>query len=151
LGRHRRSGIPAAAAKVLGTSLEAVVPLQRHPPRLVLAASVAELMALGALITTGAAAAMAALVACSTVLLAVVFTNTRRVLVITTKGNVILTASTSGWPNGVVGPAEQSLQLPAPVGIGVPMTVGTSTWWVDRSSYYWLKRARSLHGAEATG
>jgi hypothetical protein len=143
-GRHHRAGMPAAAAKVLGTSCDAIVPLQRHPPRMVLAFSLAELVALGALITTGAVAAMVALLVCSAGLVAVAFTNTRRVLVITTKGNVILSASTSGWPNGVVGPADRSLELPAPTGIGVAMTVGTSTWWIDRSSYRWLNRARSL-------
>jgi hypothetical protein len=74
----------------------------------------------------------------------VVVTNTRRVLVLTTKGNVILTASTTGWPNGVVGPAGESLRLPAPAGMGVTLTLGTTTWWIDRSSYRWLSRARSM-------
>src|SRR5580704_2230691 len=100
LGRHHRAGIPGAAAQVLATPVEVVVPLQRHSPRLVLAASLAELAAFGVLIGTGTVAAMVALFACSAVLLGVVFTNTRRVLVLTTKGNVILTASTTGWPNG---------------------------------------------------
>jgi hypothetical protein len=149
LGRHHRAGIPAAAAKVLATSVDAVVPLQRHPPSVVLAASVAELAALGVLIATGAVAAMIGLVACSAALIAVVFTNTRRVLVITTKGNVILTASASGWPNGVDGPVESSLRLPAPAGMGVTMTVGATTWWIDRSSYRWLDRARSIQAAES--
>jgi hypothetical protein len=149
-GRHHRAGIPAAAAKVLGTSCDAIVPLQRHP-RMVLASSLAELVALGALIATGAVAAMVALLVCSAGLVAVAFTNTRRVLVITSKGNVILSASTSGWPNGVVGPADRSLELPAPTGIGVPMTVGTSTWWIDRSSFRWLNRARSLLDPKKAG
>jgi hypothetical protein len=150
-GRHHRAGIPAAAAKVLGTSCEVVVPVQRHPPCLVLASSLAELVALGALIATGALAAMVALLVCSAGLVAVAFTNTRRVLAITTKGNVILSASTSGWPNGVVGPADRSLQLPAPVGIGVQISLGTSIWWIDRSSYRWLNRARILHDVDAPG
>jgi hypothetical protein len=111
---------------------------------MVLASSIAELVALGVLIATGAVAAMVALLVCSAALVAVAFTNTRRVLVITPKGNVILSASTSGWPNGVVGPADRSVELPVPAGIGVPMTVGARTWWIDRSSYRWLNRARSL-------
>jgi hypothetical protein len=88
---------------------------------------------------------------CSAGLLAVAFTNSRRVLVMTTKGNVILSASTTGWPNGVVGPADRSLQLPTPRGIGVPMTVGAGTWWIDRSSFRWLNRARSLHDSQTAG
>jgi hypothetical protein len=151
LGRHHRAGIPAAAAKVLATPVDVVVPLQRHSPRLVLAASLAELATFGILIGIGTVGAMIALFVCSAVLLGVVVTNTRRVLVLTSKGNVLLTASATGWPNGVVGPAGESLRLPAPAGMGVTLTVGSATWWIDRSSYRWLSRARSMQGADATG
>ncbi len=144
LGRRRRGGIAAAAAKLLGTSVESALPLQRHPPWVVLTASVAELGALAVLIGTGSIAAGVLLLACSVLLVVVVVTNTRRVLVITAKGNVILTASTSGWPDGVVGPADPAIRLPEPAGLGVAVTIGGGRWWIDRSSYRSLRRARSL-------
>jgi hypothetical protein len=69
----------------------------------------------------------------------------------TTKGNVLLTASTSGWPNGVVGPADRSLVLPRPSGLGVAVRLGTASWWIDRSSYRSLNRARSSQDAGTAG
>jgi hypothetical protein len=149
--RHRRRDVPAAAARLLATSVDAAVPLQRHPPSLVLGVSLLELLAVGSLIATGSPVAMGLLLVCSVILLAVMFTNTRRVLAMTTKGNVLLTASTSGWPNGVVGPADRSLVLPRPSGLGVAVRLGTASWWIDRSSYRSLNRARSFQDAGTAG
>jgi hypothetical protein len=131
---------------VLGTPVTVAVPLQRHRPETVLAASVAEIAGLAALVATGRLAAMAVLVALSTVLIVVAATNTRRVLVLTGKGNVVLAASLSGRPNGVVGPAPRRIEIPEPAGLGVRVGVGGGTWWVDRSAFRALRRARSAQG-----
>jgi hypothetical protein len=136
---------------VLRTEVSAVVPLQRHPPTLVLGVSVAELIAAVALVATGSVVAFIALLAVSIALGFVVATNRRQVLVLTGKGNVILSASTTGWPNGVVGPADRRIELPEPKGLGVVVIVAGQPWWVDRSSYRWLAQARSVQEAEAAG
>ena len=147
---RRRTGLTAEAAKLLGTSVSAALPLQRHPPLIVLATSVAEIVALVGLIATGRLAAMGLLLALSVVLVVVVATNTRRVLVLTTKGNVLLAASVSGRPEGVVGPVPRQLTIPEPVGFGVSVDLEGARWWVDRSSFRLLRRARLVQ-AEVGG
>jgi hypothetical protein len=137
-------GTAAAAAALLGTPVGAAVTLQRHHPGLVLGASLAELAALVSLIATGSLASFAVLVAASAALVGLVATNRRRVLAVTGMGTVILAASLTGWPNGVVGPAERDLELPEPSGLGVGITVGGRPWWVDRSSFASLRRARTM-------
>jgi hypothetical protein len=136
---------------VLRTEVSAVVPLQRHPPALVLGVSVAELIAAIALVATGSLVAFVALLLISVALGFVVATNRRQVLVLTGKGNVILSASMSGWPNGVIGPADRHIMLPEPKGLGMVVIVAGQPWWVDRSSYRWLAQARSVQEAEAAG
>ncbi len=125
----------AAAGAILGTPVSAAVLLQRHHPGLVLGASLAELAALGSLIATGSLAGFIVLLATSAALAAVVATNRREVLAVTGLGTVVLAASLSGWPNGVVGPAERTVDLPPPAGLGVRVTLGGRSWWVDRSSF----------------
>jgi hypothetical protein len=142
-GARRRAGLTAEAAKVLGTPVTVAVALQRRRPDTVLAASIAEIAGLAVLIATGRLAAMAVLVALSTILIVVAATNTRRVLVLTGKGNVVLAASLSGRPNGVIGPAPRRIELPEPTGLGVSVDVGGGKWWVDRSAFRALRRARS--------
>jgi hypothetical protein len=137
-------GTAAAAAGLVGAPVGAAVTLQRHHPGLVLGTSVAELGALAGLAGTGSLASFAALLATSALLAAVVVTNTRRVLAVTGMGTVVLTATITGWPNGVAGPAERALELPQPSGLGVRVAVAGRTWWVDRSSFGSLRLARTL-------
>jgi hypothetical protein len=132
------------AGTLLGTPVTAAVPLQRHQPALMLVASVAEVVALVALVATANLTALAVLVALSIILIVGLFTNTRRVIALTGKGNVILSASLGGWPNGVVGPGPHHLELPEPHGVGVAVKLEQTTWWVDRSSFRYLARARAL-------
>jgi hypothetical protein len=146
---RRRLGLIGGASKLLGTTVAAAVPLQRHNPALVLAASLAELAALGALIATGSLVAMSALVVVSILLVVVMVTNTRNVLALTGKGNVLLSASMRGWPAGVVGPAPRDLDLPAPAGLGVRISIAGESWWIDRSAYRLLRRAREIAAAGA--
>jgi hypothetical protein len=146
---RRRLGLTGGASKLLGTTVESAVPLQRHNPSLVLAASLAELAALGTLVATGSLVAMSALVVVSVLLVVVMMTNTRNVLALTGKGNVRLSASLRGWPTGVVGPAPRTLDLPAPAGLGVRVDIAGETWWIDRSAYRLLRRARDIAAADA--
>jgi hypothetical protein len=142
-------GAAAAATALLGVPVAAAVVLQRHHPGLVLGASVAELAALAWLVGTGSLAAFAGLVATSAVLTLVVATNRRRVLAFTSMGTVVLTASITGRPTGVAGPAERTLELPPPSGLGVRVAVAGGTWWVDRSSFGSLRRARTMPRPDA--
>jgi hypothetical protein len=143
-GRRRRLGITAGSAKVLGTSVEAAVPLQRHSPSLVLAVCTAELVTVAILIVTGSLAAFAAVIAMSVVLVLVVATNQRRILCLTRQGNVLLLASTTAWPIAVAGPVAEELRLPEPGGLGAAITLEGRTWWIDRSSYQSLANARTV-------
>ena|SRR5947209_7305982 len=148
---RRRKGTTAAAAALLGTPVAAAVTLQRHHPGLVLGASVAELATLGWLIGTGSLAAFVLLVATSAALATVAATNRRQILAVTGMGTVILAASLTGWPNGIVGPAERTLVLPAPSRLGARIRVGGRTWWIDPSSSRDLTRARAVQQRPADG
>jgi hypothetical protein len=145
---RRRLGLTGGASKLLGTTVASTVPLQRHKPSLVLGASLAELAALAALVATGSLAAMLALVAASVALVVVMVTNTRTVVALTDKGNVLLSASLRGWPTGVAGPAPRKLDLPPPAGLGVRVEIAGETWWVDRSAFRLLRRARDMAAAD---
>lgn len=146
---RRRLGLVSAAGKLLGTPVTAIVPLQRHSPALMLGASIAELAALAALVVTASLAALAVLIVLSAVLVAGLFSNTRKMIAVTDMGTVILSASLSGWPNGVTGPGPRHLDLPEPHGVGVRVRLepGGRTWWVDRASFRYLERARTLTAA----
>src|SRR6266571_3808106 len=148
---RRRLGLVGSAGKLLGTPVTAVVPLQRHQPALMLAASVAEVAALAALVATASLAALAVLVALAIILVVGLLTNTRRVIALTDQGNVVLSASLGGWPNGVVGPGPHHLELPEPHGVGVPVRLDSRTWWVDRSSFRFLRRALAVQAATGDG
>jgi len=145
---RRRLGLIGGASKLLGTTVVSTVPLQRHNPSLVLAACLVELAALAALVATGSLGAMLALVVASIALVVVMVTNTRKVVALTGKGNVLLSASLRGWPNGVVGPAPRKLDLPPPAGLGVRVEIAGETWWVDRSAFRLLRRARDIAAAD---
>jgi hypothetical protein len=141
-------GTAAAATALLSTPVGAAVTLQRHHPGLVLGASLAELAALVWLIATGSLASFIVLVAASAALAGLVATNRRRVLAVTGMGTVILAASITGWPSGVVGPADRALELPEPSGLGARITVSGQAWWIDRSSFASLRRARAMGHAD---
>jgi hypothetical protein len=121
--------------------------LQRYRPDVVLAASVAELAALAALIATVSLPAFVVLVVLSLVVVAVSSTNRHQVLAFTGHGNVALAASRKGWPEAAAGPVERDLALPEPVGLGVPLELAGTTWWVDRSSFRFLRHALGLREA----
>ena len=146
---RRRLGLTGSASKVLGTAVTATVPLQRHNPSLVLGVSLAELAAVAGLVATASLVAMITLVVVSVLLVVVMLTNTRSVIAVTAKGNVILSASLRGWPNGVIGPAPRQLDLPEPAGLGVRIDIEGASWWIDRSSYRLLRRARAIATAPA--
>jgi hypothetical protein len=142
-------GPVVGATKLLGTQVTAVVPLQRLSPALVLASSAAEIAALAILIATGSLMAMALLLGTSAVLIGLMATNTRQVLAFTRKGTVRLAASVGGWPTGVLGPVPRDVALPDPSGLGVSVHIGGERWWVDRSSFRFLRRAKVAQAAEA--
>jgi hypothetical protein len=118
---------------------------------LVLLISLAELAALAALVITATLAAMAILVAVSVLLTAVAVTNKHQILVVTRQGNVLLSASSTGWPTGVIGPTDRQLVLPEPKGLGVPVVVSGRARWIDRASYQSLAQARSALAAVEQG
>jgi hypothetical protein len=126
----------------------AVVPLQTHKPTLVLAASVAELVAVVAFVASASLAALTMLVVASLVLLAVGATNRHQMLALTRQGHVVLAATTRGRPRSVIGPAPHPLALPEPGGIGRRVELGGTTWWVDRSAFPFLRHARELLQAD---
>src|ERR1700730_1600610 len=144
-------GILAGASKLLGTPVSAIVPLQRHHPGQVLAASVAEIGTLVGLVVTGSLAMLIALVTVSALLVGLAVTNTRRVLALTAMGNVVLTASLSGWPTGISGPTRTDVALPEPAGLGVKIELAGNPWWVDRSWFGSLRKARAIEAARADG
>jgi hypothetical protein len=125
--------------------------VQRYHPAIVLAVSVAEISALAGVVATGSPAAMVLLLGLSVVLTALALTNSRQVVALTGKGNVMLTASISGRPAGVLGPVDRDLSLPEPAGLGVSVDVGGRIWWVDRSSFLFLRRARLAQCTEREG
>jgi hypothetical protein len=48
----------------------------------------------------------------------------------------------------VVGPAPRDLDLPAPAGVGVRIDIAGETWWIDRSAYRFVRRAREIIAAD---
>jgi hypothetical protein len=148
---RRRLGITAQAGQLLGTTVTGVVPLQRHSPALMLVASLAEVATLVALVVTANLAALAALVALSLVMVVGLVTNTRQVIAFTDMGTVILSASLTGWPHGVVGPGPRHVDLPEPRGVGVALRLDATTWWVDRASFRLLEHARRVTAPAGDG
>ncbi|MDQ1401347.1 MAG: hypothetical protein QOK20_3279 [Acidimicrobiaceae bacterium] len=146
--RTRRTGIAAASTKVLGVPVHAALPLQRHNPSLVLAMSVAVLGAFVFFVATATLGSLALLVALSLLLVVVTATNRRQVLAFTSQGHVALSASLRGRPQAPIGPVPRRLPLPEPSGLGQPIQVGDTRWWVDRSAFERLRHARALLEAD---
>jgi hypothetical protein len=120
------------------------VPIQRHPPALVLGLSLVEVAAFVALIATANLAALILVAAAAIGLLLLGATNRHRVLAITSSGVVLLVASAGGKPLAAIGPAPDDLALPDPAGVGAPVELAGGRWWVDRASFPRLRRAREL-------
>ena len=120
------------------------LPLQRHRPGLVLGACLAELAALASVILTAEPAAFAILALSAGVLVALATTNQRRVLAFTSTGVLVVVASAKGRPVAVAGSAPSPLDLPRPAGLGGAVELEGRTWWIDRSAFPRLRRARDL-------
>jgi hypothetical protein len=147
-GRKRRLGVLAGAAKLLGVPVQAVVPVQRLQPRLVLAMALAELAAVAVLIASASLAAFVALVVLSLALLLVSAANRHLLIAFTSQGNVALSTSRKGWPRAVVGPLPRHVDLPQPEGLGGPVQLDGATWWVDRSAFRFLRHAQAVRQRE---
>ena len=144
----KQRSLSLAVSEVLGTPVSIAVPLQRRDPRIMLGACGVQLVTFAlALITLSEVAfAMTALAAIA--LVGVRASDQRRVIALTTSGTVILSASLAGKPLAAVGAGPQALEFPAPIGLGAPVPLGDRTWWVDRTEYPRLRRARELLGQD---
>jgi hypothetical protein len=98
------------------------------------------------LVLTGSLAGLAAVAVAGAALLGLAATNQRRVLAVTRMGTVLLSATLRARPTGVIGPVPDGLALPAPIGAGAAVDLPDGRWWVDRSSYARLRRAREVAG-----
>jgi hypothetical protein len=149
--RRPKRGATALATEVLGVPVGVAVPIQRHAPHHVLTWCGVELAALALLILTGWFAALVGLAAAGLALLALAATNRRRLLAVTRSQVVVLSAGLRGRPVAAIGPAPERLVLPPPRGVGVAVQLDDGRWWVDRSAYARLRRARELGPARTTG
>ena len=149
--RDPRVGPTARAGQIVGRPVTVAVPLQHHPPGRVLASCAAELACFAVLVLTGSLAALAAVAAVAALLFGLAATNRRRLLAVTRLGSVELDATLRGKPTTVIGPAPDALVLPAPHGVGVPVELADGRWWVDRSHYPRLRRAREALEEAAPG
>jgi hypothetical protein len=142
--RRHRGALNAAVGEMLGLPVAIAVPLQRRRPAWIFTACLAELAALAALIVTGSNTALVLLALVAVGLLGLSATNAHRILAITSNGVVVLVASPRGRPQAMVDTAPRDLALPVPAGLGVALTLRGQTWWVDRSGFPRLERARQL-------
>lgn len=140
----QRRAVTAATERVLGIPVGVAVPVQRHPPQLVLAACGLELLALAALGLTQSLAALTALAAVAAVLAGLASTNRRRVLAVTRDGILVIAATLRRRPLAPVGYAPPGMTLPEARGVGAPVDLADGRWWVDRSDFSRLRRARDL-------
>ncbi len=120
------------------------VPVQRHAPHHVLVWCGIELGAFALLALTGSVIALIAVGSAGTALLVLAATNRRRVLAVTRSDVVVLRATLRGRPVALLGPAPSAVELPEPRGVGAALELDDGRWWVDRSTYPRLRRAREL-------
>ena len=132
----------ARVGDLVGRQPQAVIPVQRHRPHVVLAVCVAELTALVAFVLSGSGVALAALFAAAIALAALGLSNEHRFLVVASGETAILSSSPRGKPRTVLGPGPRPGVLPEPHGLGVAIEVDGTRWWVERWSFPALKRAR---------
>jgi hypothetical protein len=148
ISRSRRRHLTASVAALLGEPVGVAVPLQRRRPSVIFAAGAAEIAALLALIVTAQTAAGVLLAILAVAVIGLAVANSRRILAITSRGVVILAASSRGRPVAMIDVAPEGLQLPPPTGLGVPVVLRGQIWWVDRSGFPRLRRARELLRAD---
>ncbi len=141
--RRRLSPVTALAGDVLGTKVDAAVPLHSHHPALVLGTGMAEILLFVMLVATGSVIALAGLVVAVTAYAAFHLTDRRAVLARAAQGDVLLTAGRNGRPRSVLQPVPTT-PLPPATGIAAPVEAGGRTWWVDRSAYPLLRQAAAL-------
>ena len=127
------------------------VPVQRHAPHHVLVWCGVELGAFALLALTGSVVALGAVGVAGAVLLALAATNRRRVLAVTRSEVVVLRATLRGRPVATLGRAPGAVELPEPRGVGASLQLEDGRWWVDRSTYPRLRRARELCARRAPG
>jgi cell division protein FtsW (lipid II flippase) len=135
---------------LLGHRVVVAVPLQSQHPALVLALALAELAALAALMVTANLGAFVALVLLALALVVLAAVNRHRVLALSATGMVMLTASVTGRPLVLLGPAPADLVLPEPSGLEAAVQLQEQTWFVDRSAFPRLREARQrLRGGQS--
>jgi hypothetical protein len=139
-GRARR--LTQLTTQVLGRPVGVALPVQRHSPKMVLFVCAAELAAVAGFIATASPAALAAIVVVAVALLALAATNRKRVLAVTSDGVAVTAASVRGRPLVEIGTA--TVDFPPPSGAGVPVVIDGTRWWVDRTAFARLARAREL-------
>jgi hypothetical protein len=126
---------------LVGRRPQAVIPVQRRRPHVVLTVCVAELTALVAFVLSGSGVALAALFLAAIALAALGLSNEHRFLVVAGSETAMLSSSVRGVPRAVLGPGPRPASLPRPRGLGVPVQVDGRTWWVDRWSFPALAKA----------
>ena len=128
----------------MGAPVGVAFPVQRHSPKWVMLACAAEIGALGLFALTASFPALGVLVLAALVLTALAATNRRLVLAVAADGLMVLAATRRGRPVAPIGPAPKSTLLPEPAGFGVSVDLDGRIWWIDRSSFARLRRAREL-------
>lgn len=144
--RHRRH-LTATVAQLLGVAVSVAVPVQRVDPRVVLAVSAVEIAAFAAAVLTFSPIAWGVTALAGVALVGLRVGDRRHILAVTPDGVVDVVATAGGRPVAAVGSGPARLAFPAPVGLGVPIMVGSHRWWIDRSEFARLRRARELDGA----
>lgn len=134
-------------AQLLGVAVSVAVPVQRVDPRVVLAVSAVEIVAFAVAVLTFAAAAWVVTALAGITLIGLRLADRRHILAVTRDGVVEVAATAAGRPLAAVGTGPARLTFPAPAGVGVPIMVGPNRWWIDRSEFARLRRARELDGA----
>ncbi|HEY2429567.1 MAG TPA: hypothetical protein VGI06_11605 [Acidimicrobiales bacterium] len=105
-----------------------------------------ELASFSLVALTGSLVAVAVMVVCMAALLALAATNHKRVLAVTRSEVVVMAADKRGRPLAATGPAT-AVTFPEPRGVGVPIQLEDGRWWIDRTHYARLRRARELSAA----
>lgn len=145
--RRHRPALTATVAQLLGVAVSVAVPVQRVDPRIVLAVSAVEIAAFAAAVLTFSPIAWGITALAGVALVGLRVADRRRILALTPDGVVEVVATAGGRPLAAVGRGPARLTFPAPAGFGVPIMVGPNRWWIDRSEFARLRRARELDGA----
>ena len=144
----KQRSLSLAVSEVLGTPVSIAVPLQRRDPRIVLGACAVQLGTFTVALITLSEVAFVLTALAAIALVGVRASDQRRVIALTTSGTVIVSASLAGKPLAAVGSGPRAFALPAATGLGAPVRLGDRTWWVDRTEYPRLRRARELLGED---